>query len=121
MSVSILIVESHEDGATSQAELYRLWGYDVRVASCASEALRSEATPDIVVLELKLPDLDGCELTRRMKSNGNGKCPRFIALTTSVFDDDRRRAAEAGIEVYLIKPINPFDMYDALNKLAAPR
>src|SRR5205085_11612876 len=105
-SLSVLVVDAHEDGAASLAEILTLYGYTVRVARTGRAALEAAAQspPDVVILELWLPDLDGCELAERLRAQAAGKHPFLVAVTGDGFPADRRRSAAAGIHLHLVKP-----------------
>lgn len=107
--LSVLVVDDHEDCAQSTAELLTLCGHAVRVAACGTDALREVAAevPDVVLLDLGLPDLDGCELTVRLRRALDGKQSLVVAVTGHGTDGDRLRSADAGIDLHLIKPLAP--------------
>jgi two-component system OmpR family response regulator len=107
MGLSILIVEDHVDCAQSLAELLSLYGHKVQISSCATEALRDSESelPDVVLLDIGLPDMNGWELAKRMKSLP--KPPVIIAVTSYGQEEDRRRSKEVGIHLHLVKPVNP--------------
>ena len=119
-SLSVLVVDAHEDGAASLAEILRLYGYDVRVAGTARAALRAaaEAPPDVVLLEPRLPDLDGWELARRVRVLAGGKPPLVVAISGSGRPEDRRRSAEAGVHLHLVKPADPAVLRGVLARFA---
>src|SRR5829696_5525762 len=108
--LSVLVVEPHDDGADSLAELLRLVGHRVVVARTGSAALRAAADdpPDVVLLEVRLPDLDGWQVAWRLHEPGSsGKRPLVVAVTVCGSDDDCRRSEEAGIGLHLTKPAEP--------------
>jgi two-component system, OmpR family, response regulator len=119
-SLSVLVVDGHEDGAASLAEILRLNGYDVRVAGTARAALRAaaEAPPDVVVLEPRLPDLDGWELAKRLRAPAFGKPPLVVAVSGGGSPEERRRSAEAGIHLHLVKPADPAVLCGVLARFA---
>ncbi|WP_020476564.1 response regulator [Zavarzinella formosa] len=120
--LSILIADPHEDAAGSLAELLRLYGHDATVVRSGEEALVSaaESPPDVLIVELRLPDMDGCELAKRMRANA---VSRFycIAVTTSGRPPDRSRSLAAGIVLHLIKPVEPDSLLNALAGIARLR
>src|SRR5438128_1198646 len=79
----ILIVEDDADTADSMAILLRLYTYDVLVASDGATALRTalEKQPDVVLLDIGLPKLDGWELAKQLRSTLTGKRPLLIAIS----------------------------------------
>jgi CheY-like chemotaxis protein len=91
----------------------------VASASEAEEFLRRES-PDVLISDLAMPEVDGFEFVRRMRANGHGDCRSLpaIALTAHVGSRDRRRAIEAGFQVHLCKPVEPRHLVDAVVALA---
>jgi CheY-like chemotaxis protein len=119
--LSVLVVEPHADGADSLAELLRLVGHRVAVAHTGATALRAaDEPPDVIILELRLPDLDGWEVVRRLRepAEWQGKCPFLVALTTCGSVDDRRRSAEARIDLHLVKAAEPSVLIGVLARFA---
>ena len=118
--LSVLIVDDYPDAADSLAMLVRLWGHDATVVATGAEALRAGTAnqPDVVLLELRLPDLDGCEVARRLREESAGKWLLIVAVTTCGRADDRWRAAEAGIDLHLLKPAQPEDLVRAFWQFA---
>jgi len=106
--LNILVVEDSKDGAESLSRLLRLSGYDVRVALDGSTALReaSESPPDVVLLDIGLPGMDGWEVARRLREQLQPKRPVFVALTAYGGQDDFRRSAEEGLDLHLVKPVD---------------
>jgi CheY-like chemotaxis protein len=119
--VSVLIADPHEDGAESLAFLLRLYGHDVSVAHTGPAALAAAALepPDVLIVEPRLPGLDGCEVARRLRASGPR--PLCIAVTTSGRPEDRRRSAAAGIAFHLLKPAEPATLVGILAGLAPAR
>jgi two-component system OmpR family response regulator len=109
LRLSVLVVEDQDDSATSLVELLTLRGYSVRVAASGPDALRElgAATPDVVLLDIGLPGMDGWEVVRRLRTYGQGKQPVVVALTGYGSDADRMRSADAGIDLHLVKPADP--------------
>jgi CheY-like chemotaxis protein len=107
-TLRVLVVEDYADAATSTAEMVRLDGHDVRVAADGLKALQeaSAEEPDIVLLDLGLPGMDGYEVARRLVASCRRK-PYLIAVSGFGGDDIRQRSAEAGIDLYLLKPADP--------------
>jgi PAS domain S-box-containing protein len=116
----VLVVDDNPDGADSLAMLLRLEGQQVRVAydGPAALALAREARPELVFLDLGMPDMDGFEVARRLRRDPELGGVVLIALTGWGQEHDRRRSAEAGFDHHLVKPVEP----DAVREvLARPR
>jgi CheY-like chemotaxis protein len=103
---SVLVVEDHPDGAESTAAVLRLCGYAVRVALSPHEALRlaAEAAPDVVLLDIGLPQMDGYELARRLCAVTQER-PVLVAVTGYGHLDERSRAE--GFDYHFLKPVDP--------------
>jgi CheY-like chemotaxis protein len=118
---SVLVVDDLDDAADSLAAVLELYGFSARAVATGAAALASvvDDPPDAVVLDLLMPDLDGWELARRVRA-ATTKTPLLIALTGYPADEARRRATEAGIDLYLLKPIEPAVLVSALNRDSTP-
>jgi DNA-binding response OmpR family regulator len=114
--LDVLIIDSFPEAADSLADLLRLHGHAVRVAYDAAGALTADA-PDVVILELRLPGRGGWELVREMRSRP-GKPPLFVAATTCASQEARRRSDEAGVDLHLVKPVEPAVLVGVLRRFA---
>src|SRR5262249_34410082 len=105
----ILLVEDGPDCALSLAMLLRMEGHEGQVAFDGSAALRAAHTfaPQVVFLDIGLPDMDGYEVARRLGERTAGKPPLIIAISGFGRDEDRRRSEEAGVNLHLVKPTDP--------------
>ena len=105
----ILMAEDHADTAQSTALLLEMDGHQVYLAENGASALEiAESTdPDVVLLDIGLPNMDGYEVAKRLKARNTVKCPLLIAITGYGRDIDRRRSAEAGIDLHWVKPVDP--------------
>src|SRR5215475_6124332 len=101
----ILIVEDQPDLAISLAMLLSLEEHESEIAPNGQAALERAVIkePDVVLLDIGLPDMDGYEVARRLKQRANKRL-LIIALTGYGQEDDRGRFAEAGIHLHLLKP-----------------
>ena len=77
-------------------------------------ALIDEVSPDVVILDVGLPHLDGLEVARRIRSNPRHAGVRLIALTGYGLASDRQATAEAGFDHHLTKPVQPADLFSAI-------
>jgi len=113
----ILVADDNLDSAESLALLLSLKGYEVRTASDGVEAVETAAVflPDIVFLDIGMPNLNGYEAARMIREQPGGKHILLIALTGWGKEEDRRRCKAAGFDVHLTKPMN----YEALLQLLA--
>lgn len=117
-SLRTLIVDDFQDAAQSLAELMRVWGHSAITVRSGQEALQSWHDCDVILLELALPDMDGCELVRRVRDDSTRICPFFIAVTTEGQDEYVRRGGEAGIHLHLVKPIDPAVLCGVLERFS---
>jgi CheY-like chemotaxis protein len=114
---SILIVDDNVDAAETLAMLFRYCDHDVSVAHCADEAVRmlDSTRPDIILLDIGLPGMDGFELARIIRTRPGMASVLLVAVTGYGRDEDRRRAIDAGFDVHLTKPA-AFEDLDKLLK-----
>jgi signal transduction histidine kinase len=112
----VLVVEDNLDTAGSLRLLLEACGHRVRIAHRGEDALRlaAQAAPDVVVCDIGLPDLDGYEVARRLRAAAGEDAPRLLALTGYGTGADRARAAEAGFDAHLVKPVEPAQLLAAL-------
>ena len=113
----ILVVDDNKDSADSLGMLLRLGGNDTRTAYDGLEAVDVAETfrPDLVLLDIGLPKLNGYEVARRIRQQPWGRNATLVALTGWGQDEDRRRSQEAGFDLHLVKPVE----LEALEKLLA--
>jgi len=113
----VLVIEDNQDGRESLRDLLEIWGYRVELAEDGPSGLaRALASPpDVALIDIGLPGLDGNEVARRILSTLNGNTPCLIAMTGYGQPEDRGRALEAGFHTYLVKPVDP----ETLSRLLA--
>jgi signal transduction histidine kinase/CheY-like chemotaxis protein len=113
----ILVVDDNVDSAETLSMLLALGGHAVRVAHDGPTALQSAADfrPEVVLLDLGLPRMDGYEVARRLLQQPDAGKMLLVALTGYGQDEDRRRSEEAGFNAHLVKPVE----LDALRNLLA--
>jgi two-component system cell cycle response regulator DivK len=104
----ILIVEDNELSRDMLSRRLRRKGYEVLVATDGQEgiAMAQRELPDLVLMDLSLPDLDGWEATRRLKTDAKTQAIPVIALTAHAMSGDREKALDAGCDEYDTKPID---------------
>jgi CheY-like chemotaxis protein len=116
----VLLVEDQREQAEVAARLLRYYGFHVEVAFNGIEALGKLASnPDVVLLDLGLPHMDGWQLARHITEQGipaTGKRPLLVAVTGYGDDQARRRSEEAGIDLHLTKPVDPKHLQALLNR-----
>jgi PAS domain S-box-containing protein len=105
----VLVVDDNRDAAETLADLLRMLGNEVLVAHDGTGALACAPgfKPDVVLLDIGLPDLNGYEVARELRQVPGMRQPRLIALTGWGQHEDKRRAAEAGFDDHWTKPVDP--------------
>ena len=113
----VLVTDDNEDAATALALLLTHMGNDVQIAHDGEEALTVAAQfqPDLILLDVGLPRLDGLEVTRRLRKTEWGRRAAIVALTGWGQEADKRRSYEAGADDHLVKPVDP----EALQRVLA--
>jgi DNA-binding response OmpR family regulator len=103
-----LVIEDDADTAESMARLIKLWGHDVRQATSARAGLNEAFAyrPDFVLLDIGLPTMDGCCLARQLRLDARLQGCFIVAVTGYGDAEQRRRAYEAGINLFLVKPVD---------------
>jgi len=113
----ILVVDDNTDAAESLAELLEIMGHEVRTAHDGAAGVEVAAAfrPDVVLMDLGMPKLNGYDAARRIRATPWGREPFLVALTGWGTDDDRQRTRDAGFDRHLVKPVDP----SALTKMLA--
>jgi CheY-like chemotaxis protein len=113
---NILIADDNQDALESLALMLRLEGHEVHCASDGEEALTLAGIrkPEIVVLDVGMPKLDGCEVARRIRAESWGRKAVLVALTGWGQDADRKRSRDAGFDLHLVKPVDPATICEML-------
>jgi PAS domain S-box-containing protein len=111
----ILVVDDNQDAATSLAMVLELTGNETHTAHDGLEAVEAAATfqPDVVLLDLGMPKLNGYEAARRIREQPWGQKMVLVALSGWGQEEDRQKSKEAGFNGHLVKPVD----HAALNKL----
>jgi len=114
--VRVLVVGDEQASAEPIRRALARWGCDARVCQTGAEALEtaSEYHPHVALLELDLPDVDGCEIGRCLKEQSGLGEMALVAVTGSDRDDTRRRTSDAGFYLHLLKPIRPDVLHSVL-------
>jgi CheY-like chemotaxis protein len=104
----ILIVDDNPANLKLARVLLASEGYEVRTATDAEEALAvlREFLPDLILMDIQLPGMDGLELTRRLKADSKTCDVAILALTAYAMKGDEERALAAGCDGYVAKPID---------------
>jgi len=117
-STRVLVVEDNPDTAMSLMTLLVMRGYMVHNAYNGLSAVQVAGSfhPDVVILDIGLPDITGHEVARRIRASSGGKYVRMIALTAWGDDEQRKRSAAVGCECHLVKPVRLTDLMNVLAK-----
>jgi two-component system cell cycle response regulator DivK len=109
MSKRILVVEDQADNRRILRDMLGNAGYELIEAESGEEALTAvEAQrPDLILMDIQLPVMDGYEATRRIKSNPTLKAVPIIAVTSYALSGDEGKARAAGCNAYVTKPFSP--------------
>ncbi|MDB5338017.1 MAG: Histidine kinase [Planctomycetaceae bacterium] len=122
-SFRILIVDDNQDGANSLAVMLRPMGNESRTAYDGQQGieLAGDFRPDVILLDIGLPNLNGYEVCRQIREQPWGECIVMIAVTGWGQDKDRHRSEEAGFNHHLVKPVDPADLMKMLAGLQIPK
>jgi len=115
MTFNILYVEDNPDNMRLVKRALGAKGYTVHEAQNGLEGLQraDELTPDVILLDINLPDIDGYEVARRLRQSSNAALHYvpIIAITANALKGDAEKALAAGCDVYMAKPINVRELW----------
>jgi two-component system cell cycle response regulator DivK len=116
---TILLVEDNEINRHLMARCLRRAHHDVVIATDGREGLElaMSAQPDLILIDLSLPEIDGWEVTRRIKADPAMRSIPVIALTAHAMPGDRERALEAGCDDYEAKPVDVPGLIEKIRRL----
>ena len=119
----ILIIEDTENNRVLLSRRLKPRGYDIITAEDAEKGLLlvEVERPDLVLMDVGLPGMNGWDATRQLKSNPATKHVPVIALTAHAMDGDREKAIAAGCDEYEIKPIDFSRLFEKIDRLLAQR
>ena len=109
MTKYILVVEDQEDNRQILRDLLTNSGYEIGEAGDGEEAVRAVAArrPDLILMDIQLPHMDGYEATRRIKATPAGRDVPIIVVTSYALSGDEEKALAAGGDDYVTKPYSP--------------
>jgi len=109
MSKRILVVEDQDDNRRILRDLLTASGYELIEAVDGEQGLAAaqQEHPDLILMDIQLPGIDGYEVTRRIKANEALRSIPIIAVTSYALSGDDQKAFEAGCDAYVTKPFSP--------------
>ena len=112
----VLIVDDERNNRAWLNKLLTLVGFSVREAHDGEEAVRTWETwrPHLILMDRRMPVMDGMEATRKIRTHSAGKQTKIIALTASAMEEDRREVMESGVNDYLSKPCKEDELLDTI-------
>jgi len=115
--LKILVVDDNPDAALSMAMMLSMMGHDTRTAHDGEAAVTTaeEFRPQVVLLDIGLPKLNGYEVAQRIRGQEWGAAMFLVAITGWGQDEDRRRSEDVGMNLHMVKPVEP----DALDRVLA--
>lgn len=113
---TILYVEDNPENRLLIRRVLNAEGYNVNEAANATQALRvlDEQVPDLILMDINMPDIDGYALTAHLKAQSNLRQIPIIAMTANALKGDRERSLAAGCDGYIEKPINVDTLTDQI-------
>jgi two-component system cell cycle response regulator DivK len=112
MSRLILVIEDQEDNRRIMRDLLTTKGYEVIEAVDGLEGVKTAEAerPDLILMDIQLPGIDGYEATRRIKANPEIRSTPLIVVTSYALSGDDHKAFQAGCDAYLAKPFSPREL-----------
>ncbi len=119
----ILVVDDNRDAATTLALLLKLMGHVTHVAFDGHQALEAaqDFQPEVILLDIGLPQMNGYEVCRRIRDKAWGKHLHIVALTGWGQAEDRLKSAEAGFDAHLVKPVDQAELRSVVSADSRPR
>ena len=121
MKPCILYIEDHPDNRMLVRMIFQPDGYNLIEAKTGLQgvSIAESQNVDIVLLDINLPDIDGCEVVRRLRSSKKECLAHIpvIAVTANAMRGDAQKILNAGCDVYMSKPINIIELLDTVNAL----
>ena len=117
----VLVVDDHAEMREVFAEILRVQGFRVETAISGLDGV-AKATitaPNLIIMDLAMPDMDGWEATRQLKASPGTKDVPILVLSAHGLDQYREAAAAAGCSAYLTKPLDPADLVREVRRLLA--
>ena len=116
MSKTILVIEDNEDNMALITQLLESAGYTVEKAVTGMEGFEKtlELRPDIILLDIQLPDIEGTEVLQKIRSHKEIENVAIVAVTSYAMTWDREKLLAAGCTGYIEKPIDPFRILEEL-------
>ena len=121
--VRVMLVDDNADALSTMSWMLRLSGCEVLDVGSGAEALvlAPGFGPEVAVLDIGMPEMDGFMLARRLREDLGSATPHLIALTGFGQPSDRERAVEAGFDTFLVKPVEPPELEQAIRRLCAAK
>jgi two-component system cell cycle response regulator DivK len=118
MSKRVLVVEDQEDNRQILRDLLVSVGYEMIEAQNGEEALIAAQTqsPDLILMDIQLPVLDGYEVTRRIKAQADLRHIPIVVVTSYALSGDEEKARAAGCDAYVAKPYSTRKLLEVINR-----
>ena len=115
----ILVVDDNHDSALSLAMMLSIMGHETRTAHDGESAVATAESflPDVILLDIGLPKLNGYEVAQRIRESVWGQSMFLIAVTGWGQEEDRQRSSEVGLNVHMVKPVEPAALERLLSEL----
>jgi two-component system cell cycle response regulator DivK len=114
----VLVVEDNEKNSKLVRDVLEASGYRTLEATTGAQAveLAAEHTPDLVLMDIRLPDIDGVEALSRLRADERTASIPVLAVTAQAMQDDRERFLAAGFDNYLSKPVDVIELINAVRE-----
>jgi CheY-like chemotaxis protein len=118
---TVAVIEDNEQSRRLLTDILDFHGYCVIGYERAEEALDASIAADLVLMDIRLPGIDGFDALSRLRALPGGDRVKVIAVTASAMDYDRKRIREAGFDAYLPKPVNRHELLETIRRLLPDR